>query len=105
PRAIHALDGSVHVEQRACAMLVALAEEGWTEGAVVQATLARYFDRLFPGPDVLLLGCTHFPVLVDAIRAAAPDDVALVDSAATTAAAVRSDLAARDLLRSSAGGK
>ena len=40
-------------------------------------------------PDVLLLGCTHFPVLAAAIAGVAGADITLVDSAATTAAAVR----------------
>jgi glutamate racemase len=41
---------------------------------------------------VLLLGCTHFPVLVRSIRAVAGAGCAIVDSAATTAAAVRAML-------------
>lgn len=101
PRAVALLDADVRVEQRACALLVALAEEGWTEGPVIAATLERYLAGLFvvDGPDVLLLGCTHFPVLAEAIRAAVPADVRLVDSAATTAAVVAADLAERDLRR------
>lgn len=99
PRAVARLNPHAHVEQRACALLVALAEEGWTDGAVVDAALARYFADLFPGPDVLLLGCTHFPVLEDAIRAAIPSDVQLVNSAATTATVVAEDLQRRGLRR------
>jgi glutamate racemase len=99
PRAVAAMDAGIAVEQRACSLLVALAEEGWTDGAVAEQTLARYFDGLFPGPDVLLLGCTHFPVLEDVIRKAAPPDVQLVNSAATTAAVVVEDLERRGLRR------
>jgi glutamate racemase len=36
----------------------------------------------------LVLGCTHFPALAATIRAALPPHVTIVDSAATTAAAV-----------------
>lgn len=97
PRAISKLDSRLAVSQQACALLVALAEEGWTEGPVVEGTLRRYFDELFPGPGVLLLGCTHFPVLEDAIRAAVPAGVVLVNSAATTAAVVADDLERRNL--------
>lgn len=101
PRAVANIDASVSVEQRACALLVALAEEGWTEGAVVAGALAKYFDGLFgpEGPDVLVLGCTHFPVLANAIRASVPENVQLVDSAATTANVVAADLAQRGLRR------
>jgi glutamate racemase len=41
----------------------------------------------------LVLGCTHFPVLAAAIRAVLPPHVRIVDSAATTAAAVVRQLA------------
>ncbi|HEX7029486.1 MAG TPA: aspartate/glutamate racemase family protein, partial [Gammaproteobacteria bacterium] len=105
PRAVANIDAAVRVEQRACPLLVALAEEGWTEGPVVDAVLEKYFEGLFPNADVLLLGCTHFPVLANAIRGIAPAHVRLVDSAATTAAVVAEDLAARGLRRSSGVGK
>jgi len=107
PRTVNALRDGVSVEQRACSLLVALAEEGWIDGPVVAGALERYFDGLFEadGADVLLLGCTHFPVLSDAIRATVPSHVQLVDSAATTAAVVARDLAARKLLRANGHGE
>ncbi|MBS0376466.1 MAG: glutamate racemase [Proteobacteria bacterium] len=83
-------------------VFVALAEEGWTEGPIVEAVAHRYLDGVFHGagaPDALLLGCTHFPVLAGALRRAIPPTVALVDSAATTAQAVAALLAARGLAR------
>jgi glutamate racemase len=49
------------------------------------------------------LGCTHFPVLTDAIRRTIGCGVALVDSAETTAIAVSEALAARDLAADGAG--
>ncbi len=76
-----------------------MAEEGWTEGALTEAVARRYLESLFVGrdaPDTLVLGCTHFPVLTDAIRAVLPPGVSIVDSAATTAAAVRRILGPRD---------
>ncbi len=39
-----------------------------------------------------MLGCTHFPALAAAIRAVLPPQVNIVDSAATTAAAVARQL-------------
>ncbi|MEP7245160.1 MAG: glutamate racemase [Gammaproteobacteria bacterium] len=49
-------------------------------------------------PDTLVLGCTHFPMLVNAIRTVAGSSVRIVDSAATTAKAVREQLAAAKLM-------
>jgi glutamate racemase len=81
------------VVARACPLFVALAEEGWTDGAVVEAVIHRYLDDLFLAgagtrPDTLVLGCTHFPVLEPALRRVLGDGVAIVDSAQTTAAAL-----------------
>ena len=90
-RALQALDPAVRVTQVPCALFVALAEEGWTDGVVVEAVARRYLEAVFAGsdaPDTLLLGCTHFPVLAPALRRVAGDDVMLVDSAATTALAM-----------------
>jgi glutamate racemase len=75
---------------RACPLFVALAEEGWTSGPIVAAVAHRYLDDIFaanPKPDTLVLGCTHFPVLKNALREVVGDAV-IVDSAQTTAAAL-----------------
>ena len=116
-QAIHRLRPEVRVEGLACAMFVALAEEGWNEGVVATAIAHRYLDPLFgplpvggvegrSRPDVLVLGCTHFPLLVGVLREVVGGEVRIVDSAATTAAAVERRLAAAAMgtgpLRSSA---
>ncbi|MHC1753114.1 glutamate racemase [Humidesulfovibrio sp.] len=90
------------IATRPAQVFVALAEEGWTEGPEVEAVAKRYLDPLmaeFPGgqPDCLVLGCTHFPVLAQAIRKALPQGVCLVDSAETTALSVAKELVARGL--------
>ena len=76
---------------RACPLFVALAEEGWVEGPVVEGVIHRYLDGIFVEggdrihPDTLLLGCTHFPVLAPALTRVLGRGVTIVDSAATTA--------------------
>jgi glutamate racemase len=111
--AIHRLDGGIRVTARACSLFVAMAEEGWTEGPIAEAVARRYLEPIFGtadgapygtpngtpngtpygAPDTLVLGCTHFPVLAAAIRTVLPPRVAIVDSAATVAAAVSRELA------------
>lgn len=93
--AIHRLNPSARVTSQACSLFVSLAEEGWTEGPIVEAVARRYLDPIFQSddaPDTLVLGCTHFPALAAAIRAVLPPQVRIVDSAATTAAAVARQL-------------
>jgi glutamate racemase len=85
---------SAVVTARACPLFVALAEEGWIDGPIVEAVARRYLDDLFLAtgpddrPDTLVLGCTHFPVVAPTLRAVLGPGVAIVDSAATTAAAL-----------------
>ena len=55
-------------------------------------------NPVFP-PDTLVLGCTHFPMLAGAIRAAVGPSITIVDSAATTAKAVRDTLDRESLTR------
>jgi len=94
------------VRAMACQVFVALAEEGWIDGEVARDAAQRYLQPLFAlngeadiGPDTLVLGCTHFPLLLPIIRQSVGTAVNIVDSAATTARAVRERLAAQDLLR------
>lgn len=98
------------VTARACPLFVALAEEGWTDGPVVEGAIHRYLDDVFDlaapatKPDTLLLGCTHFPVLAPALAQVLGAEVAIVDSAATTAVALEEALAGRGLARGVARG-
>jgi len=91
--AIHRLDREARVEAIATTLFVALAEEGWVSGTVAESIARRYLGPVFAGaledsPDTLVLGCTHFPPLTAAIQSVIGPDVIVVDSAATTAAAL-----------------
>lgn len=81
----------VVVDAIACPLFVALAEEGWTEGEVARLVAERYLAPLKEGPDTVILGCTHYPLLKDTIGQVLPG-VTLVDSAQSTAAAVERHL-------------
>jgi len=98
--AIHAIGSYVPIVQQACPLFVPLAEEGLVDGPIVELAVRRYLEPLLatlPKPKCLLLGCTHYPVLKAAIAAVAGREVALVDSAATTAGAVAELIEARGL--------
>jgi glutamate racemase len=90
-RALAALAPDVRVTSIAAPVFVALAEEGWIDGPIVELIAKRYltpvFDMASP-PDTVLLGCTHFPVLASTLASVMPPSVTMVDSAATTAEAV-----------------
>lgn len=92
-KAIRRRDPSATVQEVACELLVALAEEGWSTGGIAQAITTRYLKPYVTGPrhlrpDSIILGCTHFPLLAATIRQVVGEDVAIVDSAETTASHV-----------------
>lgn len=67
----------------ACQMLVALAEEGWVDGEISRSVIHRYLDPIFDqaqAPDVLILGCTHFPVFEDVLKDMLGSSVTLINS-------------------------
>ena len=90
------------VSSVACPLFVSLAEEGWTDGEVSRLVAERYLAPLQQGPDTLILGCTHYPLLADAIAAALPG-VTLVDSARSTARALAATLQQTGLEQPSRG--
>ena len=110
-RAIQAIQPEAVVTGIPCSLFVALAEEGWMTGQIVEAVAARYLAPALASsadsassaaPDCIVLGCTHFPPLAPAIAAVVGRNVALVDSAATTAEAVEEVLQNLGLLRPAA---
>jgi glutamate racemase len=108
PRAVAQLSTRAEVVGQSAPMLVPLAEEGWTEGEVPRLVVRRYVEPLASaGVDVVVLGCTHYPLLRGAIeaevRAGIGPHVTVVDSAHATAADVRTFLEARGLARSGTG--
>lgn len=104
--AIAQRDPAARVSEQACEVLVALAEEGWTSGEIAESIVGRYLSEATSGsfqPDSIILGCTHFPLLRDAIVSIVDDGVSIVDSAGTTADAVREALQGADGMNASDG--
>ena len=97
-KALAALNVEAH--EKACPLLVPLVEEGWVDHPVTEEVARIYLKEAFSGgfasADVLLLGCTHYPLLKPLLQRAVPSGVTLVDSADATALAVKHALAAVD---------
>jgi len=90
-RALKQLDGNVRVVSQACPLFVPLVEEGWTDNEVAHSAARRYLAGMrSEGIDVLILGCTHYPLLKPLIRDVVGSDITLIDSAEATAKALES---------------
>jgi glutamate racemase len=97
-RALRSLDAEVRVTARACPLLVPLIEEGWLESPITDEIIMQYLAPLLTdGIDTLVLGCTHYPLLRNAIARLVGEKITLVDSAQNCALAVR-DLLLRENL-------
>ena len=108
-RAVAAESTRVEVFGQAAPLLVPLAEEGWTEGEVPRLAVRRYLEPLaHRDVDVVVLGCTHYPLLRGVIDSEARDlfgpDVVIVDSATTVAEETRAFLETRGLQRTNVDG-
>lgn len=99
-RALQAAKPGIEVFAKACPLFVPLAEEGWVSGEVPKLVAREYLGAVMvPGVDTVVLGCTHYPVLAEAIAQAAGAAVTLIDSAHASAQKVAEVLAERGLLQ------
>ena len=104
-RAVRDLDPFADVIQQPCPKLVPIVEEGKAGTPEALAAVRAYVEPLLteggvvtPVVDTLLLGCTHYPLLREEFAKVAGAGVRVVDSATTTALAVREVLVSHRLL-------
>ncbi|MFH1418027.1 MAG: glutamate racemase [Planctomycetota bacterium] len=105
-RAMKQYDPQARVVQKPCPLFVPLVEEGRPcEDGIVKAVVRDYLDPIVRlDPSVIVLGCTHYPLLKQAIAAMAGPKIALVDSGEQTALVVVEKLRARDALADGTSG-
>ena len=88
----------IQAREKACPLLVPLIEEGWIEHPVTEQVARIYLSEAFrdgfESADVLVLGCTHYPLIKNVLRKVAPAHVTIVDSAQSTAHVVAERLGA-----------
>jgi glutamate racemase len=104
PAAITTYAPHANIVQLPCPLFVPLAEERWTTGPVVEAIARSYFQPLVNHKiqiDTMILGCTHYPILRDALGLVLdelmPRHVTLLDSAQATTARLVAHLNEHDL--------
>ena len=101
-REIAKLDRDAEVLEQSCPLFVPLAEEGWTDREVTLVIAHEYLTPLRDaGVDVVVLGCTHYPILKGTVGKVFGPSVRLIDSAEETAREVAERLASLGLERES----
>ena len=101
-RVIAEANRAAQIFNKACPLFVPLAENGWThaDDQIAYLTAERYLAPLREHDiDTLILGCTHFPLLVDVIGKVMGDGVTLIDAGVSTAVECERLLREHDLLK------
>jgi glutamate racemase len=76
----------VQVVEQVCLGLADLVEAGVPEGAETDALLLGFLEpMLAAGADTIVLGCTHYPFVIEAIRRLAGPEVTVIDPAPAVA--------------------
>lgn len=100
-KAILAINPHASVMGVACQLFVGMAEEGIIQGSLAEEMAKHYLKDVLnqeDKPDTMVLGCTHFPLLKNAIQNVVGKDIQLVDSAQTTAQKVLARLQTNNAL-------
>ena len=93
---LHEARPDCRVFQKACPLLVPLAEEGWLNRQESKMIIRRYLHPLKNQQiDTLVLGCTHYPLFAPLIQARIGKKVRLIDSSLAAAAFLQNTLSQR----------
>lgn len=84
------IDPEMTVVTKACPLFVALVEEGLIDDRITEDMVGRYLSELKDYKiDSLVLGCTHYPLLINPIGNYMGDKVSLVNPAFETAKSLK----------------
>ena len=101
--AIKRIDPQIEVFQHACPIFVSMVEEGWVDKEVTRLAAREYLEPLKQKDiDVLLLGCTHYPMLRKVISEYMGPGVKLVDCGSSCAKEIERTLSNLGVKNSSA---
>lgn len=81
PLEIHKLFPEIQVSGTACPMWVSLVENNESQDEGADYFIRKYIDQLLskdPQIDTIILGCTHFPILLPKIRQYIPDHISVI---------------------------
>jgi len=104
-RAIKAIKADVDVVQKHASLFVSLTEEGMTDNEITRLAVKEYLEDIYnSGVRTIILGCTHFPLLKNAINDVYPE-LDLVDTGTEIALEVENILKEKNLVNCGETGK
>jgi len=89
-KAIKKTDTSLKIYSQACPLFVPMVEMGFTKGAVTEKVAQEYLKKMkAEGVDVLVLACTHYPLLMPVIKKIMGANVKIINPAESTAKEIK----------------
>ncbi len=97
-KAIRHLDGTIKIYETATPLLIPLAEEMMFDHDITRLTVQLYlYEMIDLGIDCLILGCSYYPLLFEAIQETVGTRIQVIDSAIWTAKEAQDILSALDI--------
>ena len=85
-RHLHKKSTKLKIRSKACPLFVPIVEEGLANHEIALSTINFYLEELRTNPpDALLLGCTHYPILMNSLRKYLDRRTLIIDSASAVA--------------------
>ncbi len=77
---INSIDSQVTLLHQACPMLVPLVEENHIDHPATELFIDEYLKSFPKEADTLILGCTHYPFLINLLKRKLPSHVHIIES-------------------------
>jgi len=92
---------SQHIQSIACPLFVPLVEEGLVSGDIPKSIIQHYLKQIAPNTQVIILGCTHYPLLLPLMKQTTSNQISFFESGPAVAEEVKTILSQTNSLASS----
>jgi len=89
-KVIHNYNSKIEIYSLACPLFVPIIEEGLENHKIAYLVAENYLQPLLNKKlDLLILGCTHYPIIIKTIKSILPQKTIIIDSATIIATEVK----------------
>ena len=99
PKILDGINKKLKIFQQPCPLFVPIIEEGLQDDLIAQLAIKKYLQTLInENIQLLILGCTHYPLLINSIKKNIPHNIDILDSANATSSYLNLYLTEQSLL-------
>lgn len=98
-KSIKKLNSHIEIQELATPLLVPVIEEGYNNHEVSNIVLKTYLsNKKLQNIDSLILGCTHYPIILEEVKHFYQNKIQVIDSPLIVANYIKQDLTKKNLL-------